>query len=274
MNKKTVLDIRRRKGGDKKISVITAYDYTFARFADSAGVDMILVGDSLGNTILGLDSTVPVTLEQIMHHTRAVTRAVKSSLVIADMPFGSVQESPEQAIANAVRVLKETGADAVKFEGNRALAPMIERVTAVGIPVVGHVGLMPQFRSILGGLKVQGREQEAARQIMEDALAVEKAGAFAVVLEAIPRELAAKVTERLSIPTIGIGAGPDCDGQVLVIHDVLGMSEHSPKFAGQWADLSSEISKAINAYRSDVESGAFPADSQSFHVDSKLLEDL
>jgi 3-methyl-2-oxobutanoate hydroxymethyltransferase len=274
MEKKTVLEIRRRKGDAKKISALTAYDYTFAGLADNAGIDIILVGDSLANTMLGLESTVPVTLEQMIHHTLAVSRAVKSSLVVADMPFGTVQQSPEQAINNAVRVLKEAGADAVKIEGNRTLAPTIERVASAGIPVVGHVGLMPQFRSILGGLKVQGREQEAARQILQDALAMEKAGAFAIVLEAVPRELAAKVTEKLTIPTIGIGAGPDCDGQILVIHDILGLSEHAPKFSGKWADLGAEIDKALNAYRRDVESGSFPADKQSFHVDKKLIEDI
>jgi 3-methyl-2-oxobutanoate hydroxymethyltransferase len=270
----TIQNIIQRKSGPDKISAVTAYDYTFARLVDRAGVDIILVGDSLANTMMGLESTVPVTLEQMIHHSTSVVRGCSKALVVMDMPFGAMQEGPEPAVRRAVKVFKETGVDAVKFEGGRNMSPVIRAVVEAGIPVIGHVGLMPQYRSMLGGLKVQGKEKEAAHLIIEDAQAVADAGCFAVVLEAVPRELAALITERVRIPTIGIGAGPDCDGQILVLHDILGLSERTPRFVKTWADLSDKVVEAIEAYCREVSSGSFPDDSHSFHMDKSTLENL
>jgi len=270
----TIHSISQRKSGPDKICAVTAYDYTFARLVDRAGVDIILVGDSLANTMLGLESTVPVTLEQMIHHAKAVTRGCSRALVVVDMPFGSVQEGPAPAVSRAVRVFKETGVDAVKIEGGRNMSPVIRAVVEAGIPVMGHVGLMPQYRSMLGGLKVQGKEEEAAHLIIEDAQAVADAGCFAVVLEAVPRELADLITGRIRIPTIGIGAGPDCDGQILVLHDVLGLSEHTPRFVKTWEDISTRVIEALEAYQKEVSSGSFPDDSHSFHMDKSILDNL
>ena len=270
----TIHSLNQRKSGPDKICAITAYDYTFARLADQAGVDIILVGDSLANTIMGLESTVPVTLEQMIHHATAVCRGCSRALVVVDMPFGSVQEGPIPAVSQAVRVFKETGVDAVKIEGGRNMSPVIRAVVEAGIPVMGHVGLMPQYRSMLGGLKVQGKEKEAVHLILEDAQAMTDAGCFALVLEAVPRELAALITGRIRIPTIGIGAGPDCDGQILVLHDVLGLSERTPRFVKTWADLSGQVIEGLEAYRREVSSGSFPDDSHSFHMDKSILENL
>jgi len=272
--KTTIHSLSQRKSGPDKICAVTAYDYTFARLADRAGVDIILVGDSLANTIMGLESTVPVTLEQMIHHATAVCRGCSRALVVVDMPFGSVQEGPIPAVSQAVRVFKETGVDAVKIEGGRNMSPVIRAVVEAGIPIMGHVGLMPQYRSMLGGLKVQGKEKEAAHLILEDAQAVTDAGCFAVVLEAVPRELAALITGRIRIPTIGIGAGPDCDGQILVLHDVLGLSERTPRFVKTWTDLSGKVIETLEAYRREVSSGSFPDDSHSFHMDKSILENL
>ncbi|MFH1070173.1 MAG: 3-methyl-2-oxobutanoate hydroxymethyltransferase [Candidatus Glassbacteria bacterium] len=272
--KVTIHNIREHKGSDRKLTAITAYDCTFASLVDRAGVDIILVGDSVANTVMGLESTVPVTVEEMIYHARAVMRSGPKALVAVDMPFGSVQDGPTHAVQRAIRVFKESGVDAVKIEGGKRLAPTLAAVVAAGIPTVGHVGLMPQFRAMLGGLKVQGKELEAARQILADALAVEEAGCFTIVLEAVPRPLARLITGRLRIPTIGIGAGPDCDGQILVLHDVLGLTPHRPKFAGQWADLSGATVEAVAAYCRDVTEGRFPTDKQSFQMDESLLEKL
>lgn len=273
-DKMTIHQIRDRKQSGEKICAVTAYDYTSARLVDEAGVDLILVGDSVANTVMGLDSTVPVTLGQMIYHAEAVMRADPRAVVAVDMPFGSVNDGAERAIGRAVKVFKLTGADAVKIEAGHDLAPVVAAVVDAGIPVVGHVGLMPQFRSIQGGLKVQGREQEAARRVLKDAEAIAEAGAFAIVVEAVPAPLAELITGKISVPTIGIGAGPACDGQILVIHDILGLSVRSPKFAGRWADLGQETVRAVSAYREAVRSGAFPTDEHSFHMDKSILEKL
>ncbi|HUU28265.1 MAG TPA: 3-methyl-2-oxobutanoate hydroxymethyltransferase [archaeon] len=272
--KLTTHDIRERKGSREKICAVTAYDCTFARLVDRAGVDLILVGDSVANTLLGLESTVPVTLEQMIHHSAAVMRAAPRALVVTDMPFGSVQEGPQAAVSQAVRVFKESGVDAVKIEGGKSMAPVIHAVVEAGIPVMGHVGLMPQYRSMLGGLKVQGKELEAARQILSDATAVAEAGCFSIVLEAVPRALARLITGRVRVPTIGIGAGADCDGQILVLHDVLGFTEKRIRFTKQWADLAVETVAAVSAYRKEVLEGSFPGEEHSFHMDESVLEKL
>lgn len=273
-DKITIQNIRERKGKPGRIAAVTAYDYTFARLVDRAGADIVLCGDSLANTLLGIESTVPVTLDQMIHHASAVVRGISRALTLADMPFGSVQTGIPAALENAVRVFKEAGVDAVKIEGGKRSAEVISAVVGAGIPVMGHVGLTPQFRSMLGGLKVQGKDEESARRILEDALAVEDAGCFAVVLEAVPRPLARLITRRLGIPTIGIGAGPECDGQILVLHDILGLSGRAPKFAGVWADIESEVVRGVKSYCEDVRNGVFPDDTHSFHMDESILKDL
>lgn len=256
-----------------KITCLTAYDYPTARLLDDAGVDILLVGDSLGMVVLGYDSTLPVTVDDVVHHTRAVRRATRHALIVADMPYGSFHVSLEESVRNAVRLVKEGGAEAVKVEGGERRIELIARLVEAEIPVMGHVGLTPQSINALGGFHVQGKTGDAARQVERDARAVEAAGAFAVVLESMPRELAARITEKLRIPTIGIGAGPDCDGQVLVIHDLLGYgTERAPKFVRQYANLSAEITRAVSAYCDDVRSGAFPSDAESYHSAAELRE--
>ena len=252
---------------NRKITCLTAYDYPTARLVDEAGVDLILVGDSVGMAVLGYDSTLPVTLEDILHHVRAVRRGTRRALVVADMPYGTYHVSLEDSVRNAVRLVKEGGAEAVKVEGGERRIELIARLVEAEIPVMGHVGLTPQSINSLGGFHVQGKSTEASRQIERDARAAEAAGAFAVVLESVPRELAARVTAQLRIPTIGIGAGPDCDGQILVFHDMLGLTAgHVPKFARRYANLSAEISRAVTAYCEDVRSGSFPSDAESYHA--------
>ena len=256
-----------------KITCLTAYDYPTARLLDDAGVDILLVGDSLGMTVLGYDSTLPVTLDDMIHHTRAVRRATRHALVVADMPYGSFHVSLEESVRNALRLVKEGGAEAVKVEGGERRIELIARLVEAEIPVMGHVGLTPQSINALGGFHVQGKTSDAARQVERDARAVEAAGAFAVVLESMPRDLAARITEKLHIPTIGIGAGPDCDGQVLVIHDLLGYgTERTPKFVRQYANLSAEITRAVAAYCEDVRSGSFPSDAESYHSAAELRD--
>jgi len=251
----------------QKITCLTAYDYPTARLVDEAGVDVILVGDSLGMVVLGHESTLPVTLEDMLHHTHAVRRGTRRALVVADMPFGSYHTDTSESLRNAVRFVKEAGAEAVKVEGGERRLELIARLTEAEIPVMGHVGLTPQSLHALGGYRVQGKTPDAAEQLLRDARAVEAAGAFAVVLEAVPRELAAKITQDLRIPTIGIGAGPDCDGQVLVLHDLLGLTFNPlPKFARQYADVSKIISQAVREYCADVRAGMFPSDAESYHA--------
>lgn len=269
-HKVTVPEILKRKTTGEPIVAITAYDYPFARFADEAGVDLILVGDSLGMVVQGLDTTLPVTLDEVLYHCRMVVRARQCALVVADLPFGSYQSGPERAFESAVRALKEGGAEAVKLEGGVSVAATIQALTAVDIPVMGHVGLTPQSIHRMGGHKVQGQRLGHApgqrERVIEDALAVQEAGVFAVVLEGIPRELAAEITQRLSIPTIGIGAGPECDGQILVLHDVLGLTiGRSPKFAKRYAELGLAARKALETYAGEVRNRLFPREEHSFH---------
>lgn len=257
----------------KKIACLTAYDYPTARLLDDAGIDILLVGDSLSMVVLGNQSTLPVTLEEMLHHVRAVRRGTHRALLVADMPFGSFHVSLEDSIRNAVRLVKEGGAEAVKVEGGERRIELIARLVEAEIPVMGHVGLTPQSLNALGGFEVQGKTADAARQVERDALAVEAAGAFSVVLESMPRELAARITEKLRIPTIGIGAGPDCDGQILVFHDLAGLTiGHTPKFARQYVDLSAEIARAVASYSEDVRSGDFPSDAESFHSATEVRE--
>jgi 3-methyl-2-oxobutanoate hydroxymethyltransferase len=260
MKRVRVPDLKDRKAAGEKISVLTAYDYTMATLLDRAGVDVLLVGDSLGMVVLGYETTLPVTLEMMIHHTRAVSRGARSALVVADMPFLSYQVSVPEAVRNAGRLLQEGGAAAVKLEGGEAVADVVRRLVDVGIPVMGHLGLTPQSVHSVGGFRQQARTAEAAARLMDDAQKLEEAGIFSVVLESIPAEVARTVTQSLSVPTIGIGAGPWCDGQVLVSYDVLGLYEGSvPPFARKYADLAGMISDAATSFVEDVRSGRFPA---------------
>jgi 3-methyl-2-oxobutanoate hydroxymethyltransferase len=275
----TVPDIVSRKSRSlsqrQNITCITAYDYPTARLLDEAGVDILLVGDSLGMVVLGYDSTLPVTLDEMIHHTRAVRRGTCRALLVADMPYGSFHVSLDESVRNAVRLVKEGGAEAVKVEGGERRIELIARLVQAEIPVMGHVGLTPQSLHSLGGFQVQGKTTDAARQVERDARAVAAAGAFAVVLESMPRELAGRITEELHIPTIGIGAGPDCDGQVLVFHDLVGYAtEHRPKFVREYANLAAEISRAAAEYCEDVRGGRFPSDAESYHFAAELRERL
>ncbi|MFQ5667341.1 MAG: 3-methyl-2-oxobutanoate hydroxymethyltransferase [Candidatus Binatia bacterium] len=267
--KVTVPDIVKRKGSDP-IVALTAYDFPFARIVDAAGVDLILVGDSLGMVVQGLDTTLPVTMDEVIYHCRMVARARRRALLVGDLPFLSYQVSVTEAVANAGRLIKDGAAEAVKLEGGLVMADTIRAVARVDIPVMGHIGLTPQSVHRMGGHKVQGQRRGARPgqrdRLIDDALAVEEAGAFAVVLEGIPRDLAAEITSRLSIPTIGIGAGPHCDGQILVLHDVLGLCDRlAPKFAKRYAELWQVATDAVGAYGREVRAGAFPTDAHSFH---------
>lgn len=253
-----------RRQRHERFSMLTAYDFAFARIFDAAGIDVILVGDSLANVVQGLDTTLPVTLDEVIYHTRLVARGVRRALVVGDMPFGSYQVCAEDAVRSAIRFVKEGGAHAVKLEGGRSARAAIERIVAAEIPVMGHVGLTPQAVHRMGGYRVQGRSAEERERVLADARAVEAAGAFAVVLEGMPADLAAEITRALAIPTIGIGAGPGCDGQVLVMHDLLGMSEWTPSFVKQYASLGYIASQAARSFAEDVASGKFPAEEHSY----------
>jgi 3-methyl-2-oxobutanoate hydroxymethyltransferase len=265
-DKVTVPDISKKKQNGEKITSLTAYDYCFARILDAAGVDIILVGDSLGSVVQGRQSTLPVTLDDVIYHTRAVARGTKRALVVADMPFLSFQITIEEAKRNAGRCLQEGGAEAVKLEGGVEMIETIESIVEIGIPVMGHVGLTPQSVHAFGGYKVQGREQDQREKIIQDAMSVEEGGAFAVVLEGIPLELAREITRRLSIPTIGIGAGIHCDGQVLVAHDMLGLFDmYRPKFVKRYAELGSLMGDAFKSFIAEVKEGKFPGEEHSFH---------
>jgi 3-methyl-2-oxobutanoate hydroxymethyltransferase len=274
----TVPDILERKShrlsgstSTEKITCLTAYDYPTARILDDAGVDILLVGDSLAMVVLGYESTLPVTVDEMLHHVRAVRRATHHALLVADMPYGSYHVSIEESVSAALRFIKEGGAEAVKVEGGERRIELISRLVEAEIPVMGHVGLTPQSVNALGGFKVQGRTADAVEHLLRDAHAVEAAGAFSIVLESIPREVAARITGELHIPTIGIGAGPDCDGQVLVINDALGLTTgHTPKFARRYADLSETIARAAAEYCDDVRSGRFPSDDESYHLPAEL----
>jgi 3-methyl-2-oxobutanoate hydroxymethyltransferase len=276
--KVTVPDILSRKShpsgtSSTKITCLTAYDYPTARLLDEAGVDIILVGDSLGMVVLGYENTLPVTMEEMLHHTRAVRRGVRRALVVADMPYGSFHLSLEESVRSAVRFMKEAGAEAVKIEGGERRLELISRFVETEIPVMGHIGLTPQSLHALGGFRVQGKTTEAADQLVRDAHAVEVAGAFSIVLESVPREIAARITQELRIPTIGIGAGPECDGQVLVFHDLVGLTQGGvPKFARRYANLAESISRGAREYCDDVHSGRFPSDAESYHLPAEVRE--
>ena len=260
----TVRTLAARKRRGERIAMLTAYDFAFARIFDAAGIDCLLVGDSLGNVVQGHDTTLPVTLDEVVYHTRLVARACRRAMVIADMPFGSYQASPEDAVRSAIRLVKEGGAQAVKLEGGIAAAAAIARIAAAEIPVFGHVGLTPQSIHRMGGYRVQGRTDAERARVLADARAVEAAGACAVVLEGMPAGLAAEITRALAIPSIGIGAGGGCDGQVLVMHDLLGLNDWTPSFARQYADLGALAARAARAYAEDVAGGKFPGDEHSY----------
>ena len=271
----TISQIKEMKQKGEKISMLTAYDYVTAKIVDEAGVPLILVGDSLGMVVLGYDSTIPVTLEVMLHHTKAVVRGTKKALVVGDMPFMTYQISMEEAMRNAGRFMQEAGCQAVKLEGGVTVADKVKKIEDCGIPVIGHIGLTPQSINQFGGHKIQGKTPEAAARLLEDARALDKAGAFAVVLETVPAPLAALITKKISIPTIGIGAGAGCDGQVQVINDILGSyTDFVPKHAKQYAKIASIMSIAIAQYHSEVKAGQFPTEAQSFPLDESVLAGL
>lgn len=271
----TILDIHKMMTQEQPIVMLTAYDAVTSRLAEAAGVPMLLVGDTLGIMVQGHQSTVPVKLEHIIYHAEIVMRSTEVPLVVGDLPFLSYNISPEQALANAGRLMQEAGVSAVKLEGGEALAPTIERLVDAGIPVMAHIGLMPQSINVVGGFRVQGKDAESARRLMRDADAVQAAGAFAVVLESVPAPLAQIITERLKIPTIGIGAGPFCDGQVQVVHDILGLFEHFvPRHTHQYARLGEAMREAMHAYVEDVQARRFPTEENSFAMKPEVLAQL
>ncbi len=271
----TITDIKQMKQREEKIPMLTAYDYVTARMVDEANVPMILVGDSLGMVMLGYESTIPVTMEDMLHHTKAVVRGAKNALVVGDMPFMTYQISLPDALSNATRFIQEGGAQAVKLEGGEAVAEQVRRLVKCGIPVMGHLGLTPQSIHQLGGFKAQGKVATEARRLLNDALILEEAGAFAIVLECTPAPLSELITRKLSIPTIGIGAGPGCDGQVQVISDILGLyTDFVPKHAKQYARLAGEMKDAVAGYISEVKSLAFPTEEHSFTMDAEVVAQL
>jgi 3-methyl-2-oxobutanoate hydroxymethyltransferase len=272
MKKRTVLELKRSKG--ERLAMLTAYDFPTAKLVAEAGVDLILVGDSLGMVVLGYDSTVPVTMADMVHHTAAARRGAAEAFLVADLPFlsyGTVQD----ALTNAARLMKDARADSVKLEGGAEIVPIVEALVRAGVPVLGHVGLTPQTASALGGYKLQGKDEARARQIVEDALALEAAGCWGIVLELVPAPLAEMITARIAIPTIGIGAGPNCDGQVLVFHDMVGLfSGFTPTFVKRYAELGNAIREAVSRYADEVRSGAFPAGGQSFGMKDDVVKRL
>jgi len=271
----TINQIKEMKQKGEKITMLTAYDYSTAKIIEEAGIPMILVGDSLGMVVLGYESTIPVTIDEVLHHTKAVVRGTKKSMVIGDMPFMTYHVSVDDALRNAARFIQEGGAQAVKLEGGVTVAEKVRRVVECGIPVMGHIGLTPQSIHQFGGFKVQGRTPQAAARMLEDAKALEEAGAFSIVLETVPTPLATLITQKISIPTIGIGAGIGCDGQVQVINDVLGsFTDFVPKHAKQYAKLTDIIRTAVTEYDSEVRAGSFPTDKQSFSMDESVLAGL
>ena len=273
-SKLTIPDIRGKKGAEP-ITMLTAYDYPWALLIDRAGIDMILVGDSLGMVVLGYPDTISVTLAEMIHHTRAVARTVQRALVVGDMPFGTYNSSVEKAIENATRLMKEGRADCIKLEGGRSMAKVVQAIVTAGIPVQGHIGLTPQTASTLGGFKVQGKSVAAARALLDDARALEAAGCFSLVLEAIPAPIAKLITASVSIPTIGIGAGVHCDGQVLVTHDMVGLFDRfTPKFVKQYTKIGETIAEALAQYKTDVTQRLFPADAHSFIIKADELAQL
>jgi len=271
----TIADLIYKKKNKEKITMLTAYDYQMAKLIDEAEIDMVLVGDSVGNVVLGYSSTVPVTMDEMIHHSKAVRRGIKKAFLIGDMPFMSYNVSIEKAIYNAGRFMKEAGAQAVKLEGAGAMVPVAREIVEAGIPVVGHIGLTPQTVSQLSGYKVQGKDLDSAQDILDSALSLQEAGCFALILECVPSALAALVTRNLRIPTIGIGAGPHCDGQVLVSYDLLGIiSQFKPKFVKRYLDLSSQMKNAFCAFKKEVDKNVFPAQEHTFSIDEGLLKKL
>lgn len=275
MTRLTILDFQRMKERNEPIVVLTAYDATSARLAEAAEVPMLLVGDTLGMVVQGHDSTIPVTMEHMIYHCSIVSRVTQRAFIVGDLPFMTYSISAEQALANAARLMQEGRVNSVKLEGGEAMAPTIRRIVGAGIPVMGHIGLTPQSVNQFGGFRVQGRQIESARKLLRDALAVQEAGAFAIVLELVPAALAQFITERLRIPTIGIGAGVGCDGQVQVFHDILALfDEFIPKHTRRYADIGGLMQEAISAYRADVLERQFPAEANSFTIDDDVMEAL
>lgn len=273
--KNTVVTFKNAKNMNEKLTMLTAYDYSIAKLMDDAGINGILVGDSLGMVCLGYDDTLSVTMEDIIHHTKAVARGVKNSLVVADMPFMSYQTSVYDAVVNAGRLIKEGKANAVKLEGGLEVCDKIEAIVKASIPVMGHIGLTPQSVNAIGGFKVQGKNEEAARKLINDAIAVEKAGAFSIVLEGVPSKLADIITDKVSIPTIGIGAGARCDGQILVYQDMLGMfDDFTPKFVKKYECLGDKMKEAFKNYIDEVKDGSFPSEEHGFKIDDDIIEKL
>ncbi|HEY1810446.1 MAG TPA: 3-methyl-2-oxobutanoate hydroxymethyltransferase [Acidobacteriaceae bacterium] len=271
----TFQSLQEKKQTGRPLTALTAYDYATARLLDEAGIDLILVGDSLAQVVLGYENTLPVTVEEMLHHTRAVRRAVRRAIVAADMPWGSYHLDLNEGVANAIRFVKEAGAQAVKIEGGASRAELVERLTSAEIPVIGHLGLTPQSVHKMGGYKVQGKSIAAISALLHDAHTLEAAGAVLLVLEGIPREVAARITAEVAIPTIGIGAGPDCDGQILVFHDLVNLSFTSPaKFVRQYGDASALFRSAVDDYRRDVEERAFPSDAESYHLSKDVASAL
>ncbi|MDT8306209.1 MAG: 3-methyl-2-oxobutanoate hydroxymethyltransferase [Anaerolineae bacterium] len=270
--KTTILDLHEKKRNGEPITMLTAYDYSGGLLVDEAGIDLILVGDSLGMVMLGLESTVPVTMDQMLHHCRAVARGARHAFLVGDMPFMSYEPDRREAVRNAGRFLKEGGMDSVKLEGGVPVAETVAAINTAGIPVMGHIGLTPQSASKLGGFRVQGKTAASARRLLADALALEKAGAYAIVLEAVPAPVAAAISQRLAVPTIGIGAGPSCDGQVLVYHDLLGLFERfTPRFVRRYANLNETIHTALVQYRDEVMSRKFPAAEHTYDIEEEEL---
>ena len=275
MSRRSIHSLKAMKRRGERFAMVTCYDYPTARLAEEAGIPAVLVGDSLGTTVLGYETTVPVTLDEILHHTRPVVRATSRAVVVADLPFGTYQTGPEDAIRSATRLLQEGGATAVKLEGGSHIAPTVERLVKVGIPVMGHIGLTPQSVNQLGGHKVQGKTAAQAVKLLNDALALEAAGCFAVVLEAIPAPVAEIISKRLEMPTIGIGAGPHCDGEIQVLHDILGLLEDfRPRHAKRYAELGLRIREALTAYRDEVAAGVFPTMSHASAVDDEAMAEI
>ncbi|MFA5165094.1 MAG: 3-methyl-2-oxobutanoate hydroxymethyltransferase [Candidatus Omnitrophota bacterium] len=273
--KVTIPDIRKKKLEGKKITMLTAYDYPSGRLIDEAGMDMILVGDSLAMTVLGYESTIPVTMDEMVHHSKAARRGIKYALLVGDMPFMTYNIGEKETIRNAGRFIKEGGCGAVKIEGGAEMADTVKALVRSGIPVLGHIGLTPQTATQLGGFRVQGKDAKSARLLIDSAVALEKAGCFALVLECVPDKLAELITSKLEIPTIGIGAGPHCDGQVLVTNDMIGMYDRfTPKFVKKYADLWPQLANAFSRYREDVESGKFPSKEHCFEMNKSELRKL
>ena len=270
----TINDIREMKQNGEKLAMLTAYDYPTAKIIDSCNIPIILVGDSLGNVVLGYENTLPVTMDVMIHHCKAVVRGTEHAMVVGDMPFMTYHISVEDAMRNAARFIQEAGVQAVKLEGGVTVADKVKRLVDCGIPVMGHIGMTPQSVNQFGGNLVQGKKHEVAQRLVDDAKALEQAGAFSIVLECIPLRLAALITQNISIPTIGIGAGPACDGQVLVINNLLGLTDFNPKLAKQYVNLKEIMSQAISAYRDEVKGGQFPTKENSFIIDTAVLEQV